>query len=238
LALLRTIEMLARGRSDVAQVWILGSARQPELLDRWSDVDVDVGLVLTGPVGLALLLPAGSVVWTFDRQGDDVRSTCRIVLSDGQRVDLVVAEAEQFERAGGRCLYTSGRSVGGAAGSLVTPDATDANVNEARFVAAAAVVKGGRGDLLIGSHLTLELAQLCLVQAMLLRDRDEKTTSHRFGTRRDDLAAGTWSRLLADDTTGISRVTGLVEQFDRLHAELDQRYVPDWTGLESLVRLR
>lgn len=124
-----------------------------------------------------------------------------------------------------------------ATSSLLTPDPADATVNEVRFIAAQAVVKYGRGDLLIGSHLTLELAQLCLVEAMLLRDRAEGTTSHRFGTSRDELAARIWAAFQPGNASGGRRILRLVGEFDRLHSELDDRYVPDWSGLTSLSRV-
>ena len=234
LELLGAMTARARTQADVAQLWILGSARQPDLMDRWSDIDV--GLVLSGAVALSSLLPEGSTVWALDRQSGDARSTCRVVLDDGRRLDLIVAAADEFDRAGGRCVYSDGRAQGEATATLTLADPPDASANEARFIAALAVVKYGRGDLLIASHLTLELAQLCLVQAMLLRDRDEGTTSHRFGTRREGLAAETWSALHRGNETGATHIQRLVEQFDRLHSELDDRYVPDWSGLVSLTR--
>jgi hypothetical protein len=214
LELLDAVTKSASRVADVAQLRILGSARQPELMDRWSDVDV--GLVLSG---------AG-----------DGRSTCRVVLDDGRRLDLIVGAADQFDRVGGRRAYSDGRPHADATATLTVTDPPDASVNGARFVAALAVVKYGRGDLLIGSHLPLELAQLRLVQAMLLRDRDEETTSHRFGTHRDDLAAETWSAPQCGNEAGAVRIQRLVEQFDQLHSELDNRYVPDWSGLVSLTR--
>lgn len=223
---------------NVAQLWILGSARQPALMDRWSDVDV--GLVLTGPVSLSSLLPAGSSVWALDRQSSDARSTCRVVLVGAQRLDIVVAAPSEFALAGGRCAYSDGSADAPVTGKLLTADPLDATVNKVRFIAAQAVVKYGRGDRLIGSHLTLELAQLCLVQAMLLRDRDEGTTSHRFGTARDKLAAATWSVLEEGHASdrAVTLIQRLVEQFDHLHSELEPGYVPDWSGLESLGRRR
>jgi hypothetical protein len=214
-------------------VWILGSVREPETLDRWSDVDV--GLVLTGQVSLGSLLPSGSVVWALDRSSDDVRSTCRVVLADGRRVDFIVATAGEFERADGRRAHARGRQHTGATGGVVVPDPPDATVNAVRFVAALAAVKYGRGDQLIGSHLTLELARRCLVQAMLLRDRDERTTSHRYGTARDELAASIWSILRSDDAAPRTRIRMLAESFDQLHSELDSRYLPDWSGLRPLI---
>jgi len=204
----------AANEPNVAQLSIRGSARHPELMDQWSDIDV--GLRLSGPVALSSLLPPGSTVWALDRQGDDARSSCRVVLDDAQRLDLVITPT-------------------GPAGILVADDPPDATVNQARFVAAQAIVKYGRGDLLIGSHLTLELAQLCLIEAMLLRDRDEGTTSHRFGTGRDELAADIWTAVNVDDDSGTRRIRRLAGEFDRLHSELDGRYVPDWSGLQSLI---
>jgi hypothetical protein len=233
LRLLRDIVALAGTDDRVAQVWILGSARRPESLDRWSDVDL--GLVLTERPPLESLLPPDAVVWALDRNGDDVRSACRVVLTDGRRVDLVVAAAAEFERADGVPAHDGGPRSATSRGRLIVPDPPDAAVNEARFVAVQAAVKFGRGDRLIGSHLTLELAQLCLVQAMLLRDRDERTTSHRFGTARDDLADSTWSILGSGEHNPHLRLRRLTEHFDGLHTELDPRYVPDWSGLAALV---
>ncbi len=192
---------------------MLGSARRPESMDQWSDVDL--GLRLSGPVALVELLPPPVRVWAVDRQVGDRQSSCRLILADGRRLDLVVT---------GACQLTG------------TDPATDATVNEARFLAAQAVVKYGRGDRLIGSHLTLELAQLCLVQAMLLRDRDERTTSHRFGTSRDSLADLTWSALPSPGSP-VDRIQRLTTTFDRLHGELEPSYVADWAGLIPLIRL-
>lgn len=72
-------------------------------------------------------------------------------------------------------------------GQLVLPE--PARDTEVRFVAALAVTRLGRGDRLIGTHLVLELLQACLVQGMLLRDRDEGTTVHRSGGPGDRLAS-------------------------------------------------
>jgi hypothetical protein len=55
-----------------------------------------------------------------------------------------------------------------------------------RFDAVLAAVKAARGDVLIGAHLTLQLARHVLEMAMLLRDQDAGTTHHRFGGSRWD----------------------------------------------------
>ncbi|HET9873885.1 MAG TPA: hypothetical protein VFP89_14970 [Propionibacteriaceae bacterium] len=91
---------------------------------------------------------------------------------------------------------------------------------------------------MIASHLTLELAQLCLVQAMLLRDADEGTASHRSGTYRDELATEVWAALEERVAPlGFERLSRLAAQFDRLHGELDPGYVSNWSGFRALGRM-
>lgn len=235
LELVRSIKGVVSGLPQVAELWVLGSARTPDDMDQWSDVDL--GLVLTGPVPLATLLSGQAPVWAVDRQADGSRSTSRVVLADGRRVDFVVGQGAGFDRAGGQRLHarqSAGRTDVGATVTGEPP--TDARANQARFIAAQAMVKHGRLDLLIASHLTLELAQLSLVEAMLLRDRDEGTNSHRFGTGRDDLASSVWSTLGSFDDLWENRLEPLTAVFDRLHGELVGDYVPDWSGLEALPR--
>lgn len=237
LDLLRWLERQSASQAQVAELWVLGSAREPESLDEWSDLDL--GLVLTAPVSLGTLIGSEQTIWAMDRSHNERRSTLRIVLTDGRRLDLVVADHDEFDSAGGLCLRsTTGPSHRTEESLIVAQPTTDAEANEARFIAAQALVKHGRGDLLIAAHLCLELAQLCLVQAMLLRDRDEGATSHRVGTARDELAQRIMSALEADiDRSGAAVITRLATAFDQLHGELDPSYQPDWSGLVSLIRL-
>jgi hypothetical protein len=161
-----------------------------------------------------------------------------VVLADGRRLDVVVSAGADLDRSGGHCVRRSSGSVQPGGGALVVEPPTDPAADEARFVAALALVKYGRGDRLIASHLTLELAQLCLVQAMLLRDADEGTASHRFGTYRDEFATKLWAVL--EETVaplGFERLSRLAAQFDRLHGELDPGYLSDWSGLRALGRM-
>lgn len=236
LELLSAIEERTTETAGVAGLWVLGSARQPELVDQWSDLDI--GLVLTGPVRLQSLLHERDVVWAVDHQAGELRSTARVVLADGRRLDVVVSSGADLDRSGGRCVGRGRGSVQPGGGALVVDPPTDPAAGEARFVAALALVKYGRGDRLIASHLTLELAQLCLVQAMLLRDADEGTASHRFGTYRDELATELWAVLEERVAPlGLERLSQLAAQFDRLHGELDPGYASDWSGFRALGRM-
>jgi hypothetical protein len=74
-----------------------------------------------------------------------------------------------------------------------------------RFEAVLAAVRAARGDVLIGAHLTLQLARHVLVIAMLLRDRDARTDHHRHGgSRSDQWAAQLAAAPAPDNRAGIT----------------------------------
>lgn len=136
----------------------------------------------------------------------------RTVLTDGRRVDVLVET--------GRLLLPA-----------LAPD------NGVRFVAALAASKLGRHDRLIGLHLVLELLQDCLVQAMLLRDRDEATHIHRTGSRRDGLAAevARIAQLPLDVMVRPNIVEEVVDLYGRWRGQLEPGYQPDWLGVEAVL---
>ena len=106
-----------------------------------------------------------------------------------------------------------------------------------RFLAALAATKFGRHDRLIGTHLLLELLQACLVQAMLLRDRDEGTHIHRTGSARDILAADVAriARLPLDPRIRPNVVERTAELYGQWRSELEPGYQPDWSGLTAVI---
>ena len=106
-----------------------------------------------------------------------------------------------------------------------------------RFLAALAATKLGRHDRLIGLHLLLELLQACLIQAMLLRDRDEGTHIHRTGSSLDRLADDV-ARIaqLPLDTAGRPNVVErTVNLYGQWRSHLEPGYEPDWSGLAAVV---
>lgn len=187
-----------------------GSVLRPELLDGWSDLDLHLTLrASAAPVELL----AGLEVWAITEETTADRQVLRAVLTDGRRVDLVI---------------TGEGRVG------VLDRAAD---NDVRALAAQAAAKLGRGDRLIGLHLTLELARSCLVQAMLLRDRDQGTTVHRCGSERDALADEIAALDLADlaITPRPNVVERTVDLYARWRSELEPGYHPDWSGLRAVI---
>ncbi|MFC7624495.1 hypothetical protein [Microlunatus sp. GCM10028923] len=186
-----------------------GSALRPETLDGWSDLDLQLALPRSAqPVDLL----RGLEIWAFTEELAADRQVVRAVIIDGRRVDFVIT--------GGRL-------------SLPEPAAD----NDVRALAVQAAGKLGRGDRLIGLHLTLELVRLALVQAMLLRDRDQGTTIHRYGSERDALADEVAGLDLADlaITPRPNVVERTVDLYARWRAELEPDYRPDWSGLRAVI---
>ena len=190
------------------EVELHGSVTEPERLDGWSDLDLR--LTTDRQVPLAALT-LGTEVWSYEDVRTSTTEICRTVLGDGRRVDVSISGA--------------GRITG------LKP------AEDIRFLAAMAAAKLGRGDRLIGGHLTLELAQLCLVVAMQLRDRDLGTTVHRHGSDRDRYAEQ--AMRLASLPLAITPRPNVVERTTELYAawraELDPEYQPDWSGLSALI---
>jgi hypothetical protein len=131
----------------------------PDLVDGWSDLDVEVQARREFDVEDVLAAP----VWAFQEAYDAGTQVVRAVLRDGRRVDLKVS---------------------GATGLLPNP----ASDNGIRFDAALAAARFGRGSDLIGLHLVLGILREALVQSMVGADSATGTTHHRTRTGYDPRA--------------------------------------------------
>jgi hypothetical protein len=154
-----TLSQLRNAMPD-ATVTPYGSVLTPDLVDGWSDLDVEVQARREFDVEDVLAAP----VWAFQEATDVGSQVIRAVLRDGRRVDLKVS---------------------GATGVLPTPAAD----NDIRFDAALAAAKFGRGSDLIGLHLSLGILREALVQSMVSADDATGTVHHRSRTGYDDRAS-------------------------------------------------
>lgn len=205
----------------VAGVVVVGSLADGGPTDTWSDVDLHLRLTASSA---AAFDPAEWVAqlgrpWAITSQPAPQGRVVRVVYDDGRRLDVVVDGA-------------AAAAPGGEDGDCST------ELMEFRQAAALAVVRLARNDLLIGMHLAIGLVQRCLVQAMVLRDRQVGTTSHRVGgplnevvARLDGLRRHPWT---ADG--GMALVDEVVEVHDALAVRLAPSYRPDWSGLRALLR--
>ncbi|MFJ9446400.1 hypothetical protein ACIRRH_31755 [Kitasatospora sp. NPDC101235] len=178
----------AAAEPRIRDLRVHGSAAEgAEGLDRWSDLD----LVVTSssdPQALAddfAGLAGGSLgpIYTSSRNSDEHSVGIRLVLRDLRRIDLTVRSATVREPAP-------------AVPPRETQEVLAELVNAYRFDAVLAAVKAARGDVLIGSHLALQLPRHLRVAAMILRDRDTGTNHHRHGGTSWD----SWAHRLAAAT--------------------------------------
>ena len=241
---LQQISAAAAADPAVGEGWVFGSGAS-DGLDEWSDLDV--ALVVPPADVLRIASPTWvsrlGQVWTYQTFARDRGSGLRVVFRDGRLLDLVAvtdSSAIPAERRRLPAMAGDRTDVSVPYESIAPEPVADlpALLHEFRFTAALAVVKDARDDLLIGTHLALELPRLCLVVAMLLRDRDAGQSHHRFG--------GPWNSvvdrvvdLFPEEDPGREGVINLVDAsaglFDDLARRLWPAYVPDWSGLTVLL---
>jgi hypothetical protein len=215
-----TLARLSAALVGIGTVEPYGSSVRPDLLDGWSDLDV--AIALNRPIEFGDLEPGLGQVWAWQNSPAVEGQTLRLVLIDGRRIDI------------------KARITDAEIGSPITlPRA--APDNPVRFDAALAATRFGRGDRLIGLHLTLGVLRECLVVAMLLRDRAEGTDRHRTGSQLDARATevARWAGLAGEAGSDLDVRPTVIEQVCRLYgewrAELDAGYRADWSGLGAVI---
>ena len=214
--LLGRLTVFAGKDSRIRDLCPHGSASGPGTgMDRWSDLDLLITTVEPVVVTEDLVRQVNtrlSPVFASNRSGGHGRYTVRLVLSDLRRLDITAAVPRGQDRP---LLRTE--PAGEATSAMAEL------LNGFRFDAVLAAVKAAREDVLIGAHLTHQLAQHVLVAAMLLRDRDAGTNHHRFGgTTRWDA----WTARLASAPTPYSRagVTAAI----RYYTDTFENLLTDW----------
>lgn len=176
------VVVLLGADASVKSIWLVGSLGSPTAtVDDWSDTDVAVVVndsALADWFGAVDWLHPIGRVWADSASEEPLRKVTRVVFYDGRRLDLVFF-GHTFGRPdlAGRQIWSRGpsselarRAQLPSASGLRTRDAVDGLVNQFRFVASLAVVKLARADDLVGLHLAIECARLCLVLGMLMRD--------------------------------------------------------------------
>jgi hypothetical protein len=197
--------------------------------DRWSDLDLMI--TATDPVMAAedLARQIGcrlSPVFAASRSGNSSGYCVRLVLRDLRRIDITATAPARDDQ-----------DLASAEWSQNPPDAVGELIASFRFDAVLAAVKAARGDVLIGAHLTLQLARHVLVIAMLLRDRDAGTAHHRFGGSRWDAWASRLARAPAPYTQ--AGITAAIRSYttilDDIAANWDPPPHPDNSPLLELL---
>jgi len=196
--------------------------------DQWSDLDVLLRADEPAAVADDLTqLIASSLAPVFTSSRDDSPGRCgvRLVLRDLRRLDItVVSSRPSSSTASCAPIGQSGSELADVARAF-------------RFDAVLAATRAARADLLIASHLTLQLPRHLLVAAMILRDRHAGTTHHRYGGSRWDL----WTTRLSGAPDPYTRggITAAIRYYvpvlDELLAEGELELITDNSPLRVLL---
>jgi len=228
----RTLPILAdltRADERIHELRTYGSAAvEGVVTDQWSDLDVLLRADEPGAVAddlTQLIDSALAPVFASSRDDSPGRCGIRLVLRDLRRLDITVEEMRPST------------STLGSTPSRQTGSELAAIANTFRFDAVLAATRAARADMLIGSHLTLQLPRHLLVVAMILRDRHVGTTHHRFGGGRWDLWVARLSGAPAPYTR--SGITAAIRYYlpvlDELLAEEEPEVIRDNSPLWVLL---
>ena len=170
----REFKAFLYGFIEIKEVEFIGSILKPDLLDMFSDVDVEIYLLDNCDLDLNGFLNAltekFSPVFGYEFFRDDNKDVLRLCLENGWRFDLTFIYPELREPGIENSSFT---------------DKVDSVISKFWFIAVMVLVKLGRKDNLIASHLVLELCQLIVVIQMIIRDNVKGTEMHRFGNSED-----------------------------------------------------
>jgi len=157
---------------NVERMTLKGSVLDPNLLDIYSDVDMEIHLLESAELDIAVLIAElcqqFNPVFGYEAHYQDDCAVLRICFENGQRFDLTI-------------FCNSVKKIG--INSFAT--GIDVMANQFWFASSMVLTKLGRKDYLIASHLTLGLCQTVIVIQMMLRDNEKCTNIHRFGDAED-----------------------------------------------------
>ena len=218
---------------NVKEIELCGSMLNKSLLDIFSDVDMNIFLQGDSDFDkneFICKLTGKFKVFGYEIHVLDNMHVFRICLENGWRFDLSFYHSKP--------IHTEDR----IPADTFFKDKIDSIINSFWFHSFMILVKLGRGDYLVASHLTLELCQIDIVIQMLVRDNQSGTNIHRFGEKEDIPILDSLFRL---DNTGnfshentatkIKHVLFLAaEHMDNTSESLNLGYSPQSNKLKAL----
>jgi len=159
---------------NVESITFVGSMLDKNLLDVFSDVDMEIRLSDDTVFDLKNFLKAIEnefcTIFGYQYFIYDDKDTLRICFENGWRFDFIF-------------IYQKHKVLLPEEDSFI--DKLESFINGFWYVSVLALVKLWRGDHLIAAHLAMELCQSNIVVQMLLRDNVKNTNMHRFGDKED-----------------------------------------------------
>ena len=234
---------LANNEQALALV-VFGTAKPSDTtIDAWSDVDL---LLISTDNRLATFFPSVEwlrpfgTIYAFEQHQDSLTYTTRLCYENMRRVDIVCmteTELQQYDQfrfwQPGQILFARDTAVTNhllqpnhiSPFSLPTTQEFEQIVNQFWYRSTVAVYKAIRNDLLIASHLSLELIQDCCVLGMMLRDRQKQTNHHRWGGLGNEIVTQlpTWPETYSEATI-LAMIAETATLFDKLAGQWSVHY--------------
>jgi len=166
-----------------------GSITDKNLLDIYSDVDICFKLSDATGIEERKLITALSEhffnIIGYELHSGNEEDTLRVCFENGWRFDLTFQYPKSKESK--QEDYSPDNSI-------------ESIINQFWYMSSMVLVKLGRKDFLVASHLVLELYQLIIVVQMILRDKTKGTDIHRFGDSEDVPILHTLKQMNEDTT--------------------------------------
>lgn len=160
--------------SNVKKIEFGGSLLCESTIDAFSDIDMDIILKYNDIIDMKEMIEVLSRrfanVLGYEIYDYENRDMLRICFDNGWRFDMTFLYPDKKEG------YKADNTI---------EEKIDRTIHQFWFISFMVLVKLGRNDYLIASHLTLELCQLTIVTQMLIRDKIKSTNIHRFGEKED-----------------------------------------------------
>ena len=256
--LIEQLSELFKSDPDARAFVLTGSLASQEIeVDFWSDVDAKVVLADQSVdryfQSLDWLQPFGQLVGV-EKHDAPVTKTVRVCLEGFRRFDLVFIPESTLQ---GSPLQTTAlfqfpckiiwsripnleNSFSSQESSLTYQDISNDELerisNDFWFMATVAITKVARNDLLIGTHLTLDLIRNCLVLKMIQRDQIKRTRIHRTGGWGNELIdAFNWENKVLPPLRILALITQSCTVFDDLASKLMNDYTPRTSLLKPAI---
>ena len=243
------VKAVLEADEDVRGLVLIGSYTRDDVrTDAWSDVDL---VVVVYDEALARFYPATDWMsaigepYCFSQSSTGDHQVTRVYLTDGCRLDFVIASESSLERISeweanplryeNTCLFSRSAALDQALSMSFSPptlkpvssEEFDLMANDFRFKGMLAVSKIGRAELLVALHLSLDMIRDCLVLAMMLRDRETGTDHHRDGSQGNHYVGELEGLCRPFTATGIlDSIQANAIAFDGLAAEWMAGYEP------------
>lgn len=246
-----------RNNEKVVTFAVFGSISGEEF-DYWSDID---GLLVVEDEhyedfanSLSWVEKFGNI-FAYQKNQTETQVTLRLVFDDFKRLDFVVIKESDINNVvkpekgpfweNINIIFSRSDEISKLlqkAKKVVLPPQFSGQqfqdlVNNFWFVFSLCLYKVARNDLLIATHLVLDLYKDCLLMGMIIRDRETDTNIHKTGGMGNEIAKNMEIKLQTVTQENILDILSQCgKEFDKLCLKWDQDYKSQQKDFQKFIR--